>query len=57
MIQLTSRQQALLGYLSGMTSFVPVREIARRFSLSERTIRYDLDVVAAWLKSQGGGSW
>ena len=54
MIQLTSRQQVLLGYLCGTTSFIPVREIARRFSLSERTIRYDLDVVAAWLKSQGG---
>ena len=51
MIQLTSRQQVLLGYLCGTTSFIPVREIARRFSLSERTIRYDLDVVAAWLKS------
>jgi transcriptional antiterminator len=54
MIQLTSRQQALLGYLSGMTAYVPVREIAKRFSLSERTIRYDLEVVSAWLKSQGG---
>ena len=54
MIQLTRRQQALLGYLSSMTACVPVREIAKRFSLSERTIRYDLEVVSIWLKSQGG---
>ena len=54
MIQLTRRQQALLGYLSGMTACVPVREIAKRFSLSERPIRYDLEVVSIWLKSQGG---
>lgn len=54
MIQLTSRQQAILVYLLQLTSPVPVREIARRYNLGQRTIRYDLDAVEAWLRTQGG---
>ncbi|MEA5010258.1 MAG: PRD domain-containing protein [Angelakisella sp.] len=54
MIQLTSRQQALLGYLLGTTEPVPVRAIAKQFQLSERTIRYDLDTVGVWIKNRGG---
>ena len=34
MIQLTSRQQALLRFLGGMSSYVPVRELARQFGVS-----------------------
>ena len=54
MIQLTSRQQALLKFLGGMTDYVPVREIARQFGYSQRTIRYDLEAVDSWLREQGG---
>lgn len=54
MIQLTSRQQAILGYLLQLSAPVPVREIARRYNLGQRTIRYDLDAVEAWLRTQGG---
>lgn len=54
MIQLTSRQQALLRFLGGMSSYVPVRELARQFGYSQRTIRYDLEAVEAWLRERGG---
>lgn len=54
MIQLTSRQQALLKFLAGMTGYISVKDIARQFGYSQRTIRYDLEAVEIWLRDQGG---
>lgn len=54
MVQLTGRQQAILEYLLGVSEPVPVREIAKRCSLSERTIRYDLETLEVWLKGCDG---
>lgn len=55
MIQLTSRQQALLRFLAGMAGYISVKDIAKQFGYSQRTIRYDLDAVEVWLRAQGGG--
>ncbi len=54
MIQLTSRQQALLRFLAAMSGYVSVKDIANQFGYSQRTIRYDLDAVEVWLRDQGG---
>ena len=54
MIQLTSRQQALLRFLAAMSGYVSVKDIANQFGYSQRTIRYDLDAVGVWLRDQGG---
>lgn len=54
MIQLTSRQQALLKFLAGMAGYISVKDIAKQFGYSQRTIRYDLEAVEVWLRDRGG---
>lgn len=52
--QLTSRQQKVLVLLLTHKKPVAVKEIALCHSVSQRTIRYDLEQIAAFLKQQGG---
>ncbi|MEG0854225.1 MAG: PRD domain-containing protein [Angelakisella sp.] len=54
MIQLTSRQQSVLALLLIQKGPLPVKRIAEQYNLSERTIRYDLDLLKTFIKLRGG---
>lgn len=49
MYYLNKRQIEIITYLLGKRSLVSVKEIAKKFKVSIRTIRYDLDIVDNWL--------
>lgn len=51
MITLTQRQKNIIRYLLKSEDFVNTKAIADNFEVSERTIRYDLDVVEQYLKT------
>ncbi len=53
MITLTQRQKNIIRYLLKSEDFVKIKAIASNFEVSERTIRYDLDVVEQYIKSIG----
>ena len=54
MFTLNDRKRSIVKYLAQRTSPVTVEQLATHFGVSSRTIRYDLDGVAAWAYSQGG---
>ncbi|MBR8660867.1 PRD domain-containing protein [Brevibacillus sp. NL20B1] len=51
-MQLTSRSRALLKVLLDSTRPMKIREAARDFRVSERTIKYDLEAIRTWLKER-----
>lgn len=53
MIPLTDRCYCIIEYLLKQSKKVTIKEIAEHFKVSERTVRYDLDVIADWLKEKG----
>lgn len=54
MFQLTSRQRKVLTLLLLQKEPIAVKEIARQQGVSQRTIRYDLDQIEAFLRHTGG---
>lgn len=52
MTLLTKRQRNIVLYLTKEIRFCTVNEIASKFKVSNRTIRYDLDYIEDWLKEQ-----
>ena len=50
---LTERCYAICRYLFDQEKPVTIKKLADRFFVSERTIRYDLDIVEQWLKDRG----
>ena len=52
MITLTKRQKDIMGYLLTNKSYSTIKNMASIFEVSERTIRYDLDVIEAWLRER-----
>ena len=53
MIALTLRQRNIIEYLLSRDSYVTNDVIASNFEVSNRTVRKDLEVIAAYLKEQG----
>ncbi|WP_202707811.1 BglG family transcription antiterminator [Sporosalibacterium faouarense] len=51
MIQLTLRQRQIIEDLLNQTTPVSAKDLADKFNISVRTIRYDLDSIEDWLKS------
>ncbi|MCG6199638.1 HTH domain-containing protein, partial [Anoxybacillus sp. LAT_38] len=51
-VQLTSRSRALLKVLLDSSRPMKIREAARDFRVSERTIKYDLEAIRTWLKER-----
>ncbi len=52
MIQLTLRQRQVIEDLLNQTTPISAKDLAKKFNISVRTVRYDLDAVKDWLKSQ-----
>lgn len=52
MIQLTLRQRQVIEDLLNQTTPISAKDLANKFNISVRTVRYDLDTVEDWLKSQ-----
>lgn len=53
MISLTLRQRQVIEDLLNQTTPVSAKDLAKKFNICVRTIRYDLDSVEEWFKSQG----
>lgn len=53
MIYLDEREQVILEYILQLTTCVTAKELAEKFSVSVRSIKYDLDNIRMWLKTQG----
>lgn len=53
MVQLTQRHYAAATFLVNQMRPVTVKEMSRHFHISERTMRYDLDVLEDWFREQG----
>lgn len=53
MVSITDRCYSIVVYLLKQKSKVTVKQIAKYFNVSERTIRYDLDIIGDWLKENG----
>ncbi|NLV76369.1 MAG: transcription antiterminator, partial [Tissierellia bacterium] len=49
MFTLTKRQKDIVNYLLKTKKNSTIKEIASVFGVSERTIRYDLDIIESWL--------
>lgn len=49
MFTLTKRQKDIVNYLLKTKKISTVKDIASVFGVSERTIRYDLDIIELWL--------
>lgn len=54
MITLTKRQKNIIRYLLELEDFIKIKNIALTFDVSERTLRYDLDIIEAYLKEIKG---
>ncbi|WP_040211127.1 HTH domain-containing protein [Clostridium polynesiense] len=54
MITLTKRQKNIIRYLLELEDFIRIKNIALTFDVSERTLRYDLDIIEAYLKEIKG---
>jgi transcriptional antiterminator/mannitol/fructose-specific phosphotransferase system IIA component (Ntr-type) len=52
-ISLTNRCRGIISYILNKDSPVTVKEMAIKFGVSPRTIRYDLDNIEYWLKKMG----
>lgn len=52
MVFLTSRSHALLKVILDSYSPLKIKDVARDFQVSERTVKYDLENVRLWLKEQ-----
>lgn len=52
MIYLTDRCYGIVVYLLEQQSFITAKHLAMRFSVSERTIRYDIELISDWLKEK-----
>lgn len=52
MVTLGKRQKDIIHYLLKIKENSTIKEIALIFNVSERTIRYDLDIIEAWLKEK-----
>ncbi len=52
MITLTKRQKDIINHLLKTKDYSTIKDMASIFEVSERTIRYDLDMVEAWLKER-----
>ncbi|MHB1394075.1 MAG: BglG family transcription antiterminator [Clostridia bacterium] len=52
MVTLTYRQRNIIVYLAQSNSYLTIKNIADHFDVSERTIRYELDVVENYLKEK-----
>lgn len=53
MIVLTERQRKIVEKLSEKIGPVPIQDLSRAFNVSERTIRYDIQIIKPWLEDQG----
>ncbi len=64
-IQLSKRENSILLHLLTNTGVMQIKELAEQFSLSVRTIKYDLDTIRLWLgereyelrSKRGKGIW
>lgn len=52
MIQLTERQRLIIKDLLNINNPISTKELAKKFNLSIRTIRYDLEAIEYWLKTR-----
>ncbi|NPV44991.1 MAG: transcription antiterminator [Firmicutes bacterium] len=52
MIQLTERQRLIIEDLLNNSSHIPAKALAKKFNVSVRTIRYDLDNIEYWLRAR-----
>lgn len=52
MVTLTYRQRNIIAYLAQSSSYLTIKSIAGHFDVSERTIRYDLDLIQSYLKEK-----
>jgi len=50
MVTLTYRQRNIIAYLAQNSGYLTIKNMAGHFDVSERTIRYDLDVIENYLK-------
>lgn len=50
LISLTNRQLDILSFLLKQQDFINIQSVAKKFKVSERTIRYDLDFIQGFLK-------
>jgi transcriptional antiterminator/mannitol/fructose-specific phosphotransferase system IIA component (Ntr-type) len=55
MTLLTKRQRDILALLIKEEEYVTVKQIAARFGIAERTVRYDLRWIECWLRENGSG--
>lgn len=55
MFTLTKRQKDIIDYLLKTKGFSTIKDIASVFGVSERTIRYDLDIIESWLDERDIG--
>ncbi|AOT68991.1 HTH domain-containing protein [Geosporobacter ferrireducens] len=53
MVPLTKRQKDIVEYLTGTDDYAKIKTLSHEFGVSERTVRYDLDVIECYLKSEG----
>ena len=53
MFLLTKRQEAILYHLLVGNESTTIKKLASQYSLSERMIHYDLDLLSGWLKERG----
>lgn len=53
MIELTERQKNILQDLVNLSTPTPAKELAKKYNVSVRTVRYDIDAVEYLLKSNG----
>ncbi|MDH6363218.1 transcriptional antiterminator [Enterococcus sp. PF1-24] len=52
MIQLDNREQAILAHILEIDSSITGKELADKFNVSLRSVKYDLDNIRDWLKEQ-----
>lgn len=52
MILLTDRCYCIINFLLEQKKPITIKKIASNFGVSERTVRYDLDVIEDWLKER-----
>lgn len=50
MITLTERQKEIIKYLLNSDDFMSINKVSEHLDVSERTVRYDLDIIEEYLK-------
>ncbi|MFZ7132548.1 MAG: BglG family transcription antiterminator [Eubacteriales bacterium] len=53
MLSITQRCYGIASFLVMQEKPVTIKTIAEKFNISERTVRYDLDIVEEWFREQG----